>query len=63
MHNTAILFLEFGAVVLGLGILGALALRVGISPIPLYLIAGLAFAPVASSRWPPARTSSPPAPN
>ncbi|WP_432933891.1 cation:proton antiporter [Microbispora sp. CA-135349] len=43
MHNTAILFLEFGAVVLGLGILGALALRVGISPIPLYLIAGLAF--------------------
>nr|WP_240972062.1 cation:proton antiporter [Microbispora sp. CL1-1] len=37
------MFLEFGAVVLGLGILGALALRVGISPIPLYLIAGLAF--------------------
>ncbi|GGO10661.1 potassium transporter [Microbispora rosea subsp. aerata] len=43
MHNTAILLLEFGAVVLGLGILGALALRAGISPIPLYLIAGLAF--------------------
>ncbi|MCF6474571.1 cation:proton antiporter [Nonomuraea sp. MG754425] len=43
MHHTAILFLEFGAVLLGLGILGALALRGGISPIPLYLIAGLAF--------------------
>lgn len=43
MHHTAILFLEFGAVLLGLGVLGALALRVGISPIPLYLIAGLAF--------------------
>ncbi|MEO3807621.1 cation:proton antiporter [Sphaerisporangium sp. B11E5] len=43
MHHTAILFLEFGAVLLGLGILGALALRVGISPIPLYLVAGLAF--------------------
>ncbi|MGW0809337.1 cation:proton antiporter [Nonomuraea sp. NPDC002799] len=43
MHETAILFLEFGAVLLGLGILGALALRGGISPIPLYLIAGLAF--------------------
>ncbi|MET7333090.1 cation:proton antiporter [Nonomuraea sp. NPDC005650] len=43
MHHTAILFLEFGAIVLALGILGALALRVGISPIPLYLIAGLAF--------------------
>jgi CPA2 family monovalent cation:H+ antiporter-2 len=43
VHHTAILFLEFGAIVLALGILGALALRVGISPIPLYLIAGLAF--------------------
>ncbi|GAA3152034.1 MULTISPECIES: cation:proton antiporter [Nonomuraea] len=43
MHETAIIFLEFGAVLLGLGILGALALRGGISPIPLYLIAGLAF--------------------
>ncbi len=43
MHHTAILFLEVGAVLLGLGILGALALRAGISPIPLYLIAGLAF--------------------
>ena len=43
MHHTALLFLEFGAIILGLGLLGALALRVGISPIPLYLIAGLAF--------------------
>ncbi|MGP3917832.1 cation:proton antiporter [Nonomuraea sp. 10N515B] len=43
MHETAVIFLEFGAVLLGLGVLGALALRIGISPIPLYLIAGLAF--------------------
>ncbi|MGP3913004.1 cation:proton antiporter [Nonomuraea sp. 10N515B] len=43
MHHTALLFMEFGAIILGLGLLGALALRVGISPIPLYLIAGLAF--------------------
>ncbi|MER6506219.1 MULTISPECIES: cation:proton antiporter [unclassified Nonomuraea] len=43
MHETAVIFLEFGAVLLGLGVLGALALRGGISPIPLYLIAGLAF--------------------
>ncbi|GAA2292970.1 cation:proton antiporter [Nonomuraea roseoviolacea subsp. roseoviolacea] len=43
MHDTAILLLEIGAVLLGLGVLGALALRAGISPIPLYLIAGLAF--------------------
>jgi monovalent cation:H+ antiporter-2, CPA2 family len=43
VHHTAVIFLEFGAVLLGLGVLGALALRGGISPIPLYLIAGLAF--------------------
>ncbi|WP_113700460.1 cation:proton antiporter [Nonomuraea lactucae] len=43
MQHTAIVFLEFGAVLLGLGVLGAFALRVGISPIPLYLLAGLAF--------------------
>ncbi|GAA3837171.1 cation:proton antiporter [Sphaerisporangium flaviroseum] len=42
MH-TAILFIELGGIVLALGVLGALALRGGISPIPLYLIAGLAF--------------------
>ncbi|SDH79757.1 monovalent cation:H+ antiporter-2, CPA2 family [Sinosporangium album] len=42
MHG-AILLIELGAIILGLGVLGALALRVGISPIPLYLIAGLAF--------------------
>ncbi|MFI6501085.1 cation:proton antiporter [Nonomuraea typhae] len=42
MH-AGILLLELGAVLLGLGVLGALALRGGISPIPLYLIAGLAF--------------------
>ncbi|MEV6987119.1 cation:proton antiporter [Sphaerisporangium sp. NPDC051017] len=42
MH-TAIIFIELGGIVLALGVLGALALRVGISPIPLYLLAGLAF--------------------
>jgi CPA2 family monovalent cation:H+ antiporter-2 len=39
----SLLLVELGAVILGLGILGALANRFGISPIPLYLIAGLAF--------------------
>ncbi len=34
MHHTAILFLELGGVVLALGILGAFALKFGISPIP-----------------------------
>ncbi len=37
------LLVEIGAVLLGLGILGRLAGRVGVSPIPLYLLAGLAF--------------------
>ncbi|MDH2425882.1 cation:proton antiporter [Sphaerisporangium sp. TRM90804] len=42
MHS-AFLFIELGGIILGLGVLGALALRAGISPIPLYLLAGLAF--------------------
>ena len=37
------LFLELGGVILGLAILGRLASRIGLSPIPLYLIGGLAF--------------------
>jgi CPA2 family monovalent cation:H+ antiporter-2 len=35
--------LELGGVILGLGVLGRLAGRIGLSPIPLYLLAGLAF--------------------
>ena len=35
--------IELGAVFFGLGILGRLAWKIGISPIPLYLIGGLAF--------------------
>jgi CPA2 family monovalent cation:H+ antiporter-2 len=42
MHAATAL-IEIGAVILTLGLLAALALRVGISPIPLYLLAGLAF--------------------
>src|SRR3954447_19081993 len=41
MH--ASLLLELGAVILVLGILAALSSRFSISPIPLYLLAGLAF--------------------
>lgn len=40
MHAALI---EIGAVILGLGLLGAVSLRFSISPIPLYLLAGLAF--------------------
>lgn len=43
MSPTAQLLLELGAVVFGLGLLGQLAARMQLSPIPLYLVAGLAF--------------------
>ncbi len=43
MNPTARLLLELGSVLLGLGAVGRLAGRVGLSPIPLYLLAGLAF--------------------
>lgn len=41
MDHGALLVIELGAVVLGLGLLARVATRAGISPIPLYLIAGL----------------------
>ncbi|MGH7910376.1 MAG: cation:proton antiporter [Candidatus Dormibacteraceae bacterium] len=37
------LFLELGAIIFALGVLGRLAGLIGLSPIPLYLLAGLAF--------------------
>lgn len=37
------LLVELGAVILALGVLGRLAGRIGLSPIPLYLLAGLAI--------------------
>ena len=42
-HDTTILLVEVGALLLGLSLLGRLGMRFGISPIPLYLLAGLAF--------------------
>jgi len=41
--ETAIAFLEVGAVVFGLGVLSRIAARLGVTAVPLYLIAGLAF--------------------
>ncbi|GAA4144312.1 cation:proton antiporter [Phytohabitans flavus] len=43
MHNTTVLLIELGALLFGLGLLGRLSRRIGLSPIPLYLLAGLAF--------------------
>lgn len=41
--HSALVLVELGAVFLGLGILGRLAGRIGLSPIPLYLLGGLFF--------------------
>ncbi len=41
--NVARSLVEFGALLLGLGILARLAAVVGVSPVPLFLLAGLAF--------------------
>jgi CPA2 family monovalent cation:H+ antiporter-2 len=43
MHSSARFLTEFGAIILALGLLGRFAARFQFSPIPLYLLAGLAF--------------------
>ncbi|PWU01356.1 MAG: cation/H(+) antiporter [Terriglobia bacterium] len=43
MHDSSLLFIELGAVVVGLAVLARVASRWGFSAIPLYLLAGLAF--------------------
>ncbi|WP_340685718.1 cation:proton antiporter [Amycolatopsis coloradensis] len=43
MDHTALSLIELGAVFFGLGALGRLAGKIGMSPIPLYLIGGLCF--------------------
>lgn len=43
MHNTTVALIELGAIFFGLGVLGRLAWKIGISPIPFYLLGGLAF--------------------
>ncbi len=43
MHGSAVALIELGAIFFGLGVLGRLAWKIGISPIPFYLLGGLAF--------------------
>ncbi|HEX4246892.1 MAG TPA: cation:proton antiporter, partial [Pseudonocardia sp.] len=43
MPHTAIALVELGALFFGLGVLGRFATRIGVSPVPLYLLGGLAF--------------------
>ncbi|WP_028477763.1 cation:proton antiporter [Nocardia sp. CNY236] len=42
-HETALALIQLGAVFFGLGLLGRIAARIGMSPIPLYLVGGLVF--------------------
>ncbi|MCU1275728.1 MAG: transrane transporter [Bryobacterales bacterium] len=42
-HDASHIFIELGAVIVGLAVLARLANRLGFSAIPLYLVAGLAF--------------------
>jgi CPA2 family monovalent cation:H+ antiporter-2 len=43
LHTSAISLIELGAIFFGLGVLGRVAWKIGISPIPFYLLGGLAF--------------------
>jgi CPA2 family monovalent cation:H+ antiporter-2 len=43
VHESTALLIELGSLILGLGLIGRVAGRIGLSPIPLYLLAGLAF--------------------
>jgi CPA2 family monovalent cation:H+ antiporter-2 len=43
LHSTTVLLIEVGALLFALGMLGRIGRRFGLSPIPLYLLAGLAF--------------------
>ena len=43
MDQDALVLIEIGALLFGIGLLGRLAARIGISPIPLILLGGLAF--------------------
>lgn len=43
MHDSTVLLIEVGALLFLLGLLGRFSRRIGLSPIPLYLLAGLAF--------------------
>lgn len=43
MDETALSLIQLGGVFFGLGVLGRFAARIGMSPIPLYLLGGLAF--------------------
>jgi CPA2 family monovalent cation:H+ antiporter-2 len=48
--DVAIAFLELGAIILGLAVVARFATRLGFSPIPAYLIAGLAFGEGGAAR-------------
>jgi CPA2 family monovalent cation:H+ antiporter-2 len=42
-QDVALAFIELGAIALGLAVLARVSARIGVSPIPAYLLAGLVF--------------------
>jgi CPA2 family monovalent cation:H+ antiporter-2 len=58
MHSSVALFLELGVIFTVLAALGTFAHRLGLSPVPLYLLAGLALGRGASDRCPRSAGSS-----
>jgi monovalent cation:H+ antiporter-2, CPA2 family len=49
-HAASQIFIELGAAIISLALLGRLASRIGFSSIPLYLLLGLAFGNGGSRR-------------
>ena len=50
MHTSVALLLELGLILTALSVLGALARRFALTPVPLYLLTGLALGEAASHR-------------
>ena len=57
MDTSVALLLELGVILVLLSLLGALARRLTLSPVPLYLLDGLSSAKVASHRFQPPEPS------
>ena len=62
MEVSVALLLELGVILIALTVLGSAARRFALSPIPLYLLAGLALGNGGIAPVPAAGSSSPPAP-
>ncbi|MCT7356576.1 hypothetical protein N4P33_31185 [Streptomyces sp. 15-116A] len=62
MHTPVALLLELGVILTALSLLGTVARRFALYPVPLYLVAGLALGDCGLARSRPPASSSTPAP-